>query len=148
MRREKSEKKFTNYMVRKAIIKKKLFHLIILIVIFSSLVLGGISLWIFKPISINNLNFISNKLFNPAANNNYLILLNELAKDQIGISYLNYLDNETVEASLSSGVKVIFSLKKEPINLVTSLQLILSRFRIEGRKVNKIDLRFKNPVVE
>lgn len=135
-------------MVKKTVIKKKLLHLIILILFIISLVSGGIILWIFKPINFKTVNFTSKKLFNPATNNNYLILLNQLANEQINISYLNYLDNETVEASLSSGVKVIFSLKDNPIDLVTSLQLILSRFRIEGRKVNKIDLRFKNPVVE
>lgn len=135
-------------MIKKTVIKKKLLHLIILILFIFSLVSGGIFLWIFKPINFKTVNFTSKKLFNPATNNNYLILLNQLAKEQINISYLNYLDNETVEASLSSGVKVIFSLKNNPIDLVTSLQLILSRFRIEGRKVNKIDLRFKNPVVE
>ncbi len=140
--------KFLNYMVKKAVIKKKLLHLIILFFIIIVLVFGGILLWLFKPLNLKAINLTSGKLFNPAINNNYLILLNQLAKEHINITYLNYLDEETAMASLSSGVKVIFSLKKEPISLVTSLQLILSRFRIEGRKVNKIDLRFKNPIVE
>ncbi|MBI3385369.1 hypothetical protein HY030_04215 [Candidatus Gottesmanbacteria bacterium] len=133
-------------MIKKAVIKKKLLHFLLLLFVMAALLSVGVLFG--KPVDFKSLNFGTDKLFNPAKNNNYLILVNQLAKEQIDISYLNYLDNDTVEASLTSGVKVIFSLKKEPISLVTSLQLILSRFRIEGRKVSKIDLRFKNPVVE
>lgn len=139
-------------MFKKTVIKKKILHLIILLFTIIFLVAGGI-FWFFKPYSLQSLfvekfKQLNSKLFNPTPNNNYLILLNQLAQKQIDISYLNYLDEETVEASLTSGIKVTFSLKKDPIGLVTSLQLILSRFRIEGRKINKIDLRFKNPIVE
>lgn len=96
-----------------------------------------------------SLKIIDTKLFNPMTDKDkYLILVNQLAKEQIPVSYLNFTTGKTLEASLSSGVKVIFSLDKDIISEVTSLQLILSRFRIEGRKVNRIDLRFKNAVVE
>jgi hypothetical protein len=89
------------------------------------------------------------KLFTPVTGKDkYLLLMNQLAHENIQISYINYLNEEILEASLSSGVKVIFSLDKDIISEVTSLQLILSRFRIEGRKINRIDLRFKNAVVE
>lgn len=91
----------------------------------------------------------NNQQINPIVYNDKLqVLTNELASQDIGVTFLNYQNDNTVEASLSSGVKVVFSLDKDIISEVTSLQLILSRFRIEGRKVNNIDLRFKNAVVQ
>ncbi len=89
------------------------------------------------------------KLFIPAVlKDSNVILASELSAGNIPISYLNYLDSRSIEASLSSGTKVIFSLEKDLSLQVSSLQLILDRFRIEGRKANSIDLRFKNVVVD
>lgn len=45
------------------------------------------------------------------------------------------------------GIDVVFPTDKDPQVLVGSLQFIMSRFTIEGKKPVKIDLRFKNPVV-
>ncbi|EKE12833.1 MAG: hypothetical protein ACD_13C00138G0003 [uncultured bacterium] len=89
------------------------------------------------------------KLVGPSTNRDlYVDLVNLLAQNQLSVSYLNFIDNETIEASLSSGVKVLFTTKKDIKEEVASLQLILARFKIEGRKVNKIDLRFKNAFIE
>jgi len=48
---------------------------------------------------------------------------------------------------LKDGEEAIFSLKKEIQIQVDSLQFILSRSKIEGRGIKKIDLRFDKPVV-
>jgi len=48
---------------------------------------------------------------------------------------------------LESGEEVIFSLRKEIQVQVDSLQFILSRSKIEGKGIKKIDLRFDKPVV-
>jgi cell division septal protein FtsQ len=48
---------------------------------------------------------------------------------------------------LEDGKEALFSLKKEIQVQVDSLQFILSRSKIEGRKIKKIDLRFDKPVV-
>lgn len=89
------------------------------------------------------------KLVGPSAKNDlYIELVNQLAQNDLGVGYINFLDEQTIEASLSSGIKVLFSTKKDIKREVASLQLILARFRIEGRKVNKIDLRFNNAFIE
>lgn len=49
---------------------------------------------------------------------------------------------------LFSDFRVIVSKNKPLKPQLTSLQLIINRFRIEGRRIRKIDLRFKNPIVE
>jgi len=48
---------------------------------------------------------------------------------------------------LKDGEEIVFSFKKEIQIQVDSLQFILSRSKIEGRRVKKIDLRFDKPVV-
>lgn len=49
---------------------------------------------------------------------------------------------------LSSGdTHVLFDLKKDPILQVNSLQIILNKLTIEGRKAQKIDFRFGDPIV-
>lgn len=54
-------------------------------------------------------------------------------------------ENE-IEASLSGGTKVLFKTERIP-KQVSSLQLMLPRFKIEGRIPQKIDLRFEKPIV-
>jgi len=49
---------------------------------------------------------------------------------------------------LEDGEEVVFSLKKEIQIQVDSLQFILSRSKIEGKRIKKIDLRFDKPVVK
>lgn len=53
----------------------------------------------------------------------------------------------TAVMRLKSGEKVWLSLDKEPIELLTRLQLVLNQVRIEGKTVAEIDLRFDNPVI-
>ena len=48
---------------------------------------------------------------------------------------------------LRDGKEAVFSLRKEIQIQVDSLQFILSRSKIEGRNIKKIDLRFDKPVV-
>jgi len=53
----------------------------------------------------------------------------------------------SLEVWLEKDIKVVFSSKKESQIQIDSLQFILSRAKIEGRIVRKIDLRFDKPVV-
>lgn len=56
-------------------------------------------------------------------------------------------DDETVSFTTSEGIEVIagFNLKAEDI--VSSLQMIIRRFTIEGKLISKIDFRFDKPVI-
>lgn len=53
----------------------------------------------------------------------------------------------SLEIWLKEGIVVFFSLKKEIQPQVDSLQMILSRAKIEGKVIGKIDLRFDKAVV-
>src|SRR3989344_3995197 len=52
-----------------------------------------------------------------------------------------------LEVDLKDVGKVIFSSKKDLKKQITSLQLMLSRLTIEGKKLKILDFRYDNPVV-
>ena len=54
---------------------------------------------------------------------------------------------ELIEVELKDGGKVIFSTKKDLKKQITSLQLMLLRLTIEGKKLKILDFRYDNPVV-
>jgi len=58
------------------------------------------------------------------------------------------LDNKgTLVVFLATGEEVWFEKDKSVEKQAASLQMILSRFRMEGKKVKKIDLRFEKPII-
>src|ERR1035437_579672 len=75
------------------------------------------------------------------------VVENALDKKKIPFLSTSYnLDNSfTVE--LRDGGEVILSSGKDLDSQLSSLQLILSRLTIEGKKLKKLDFRFDNPVV-
>jgi len=59
------------------------------------------------------------------------------------------LDNDDrVVIYLTGGTEVWFSKKKNLEKQAASLQIILDRFRIKGKKIEKIDFRYNKPVVK
>lgn len=71
-------------------------------------------------------------------------LAEELKRADIRVISLSITGEKELEASISGGTKVL--LKTEKIaQQVSSLQLMLARFKIEGRIPKKIDLRFEKP---
>lgn len=48
---------------------------------------------------------------------------------------------------LEDGSNVIFSQNKDSAEQLSSLQLIQSRFTIEGKRFSRLDLRFDNPII-
>jgi len=57
------------------------------------------------------------------------------------------LTSRTIEVWFKDNVAGIFSIKKDLKIQLDSLQLIFSRAKIEGRKIQRVDLRFDKPVV-
>ena len=67
---------------------------------------------------------------------------------QINVLRISQLNNSDYEVLNNKGLKILITKTKDLKNQLTSLQLILERFRIEGRQLKKVDLRFKNPIIE
>jgi hypothetical protein len=57
-------------------------------------------------------------------------------------------DQEGIKIRLTSGTNIILPSNDEARqDKINALQMVLSRFRIEGRSPVKIDMRFEKPVV-
>ncbi|MDO8658618.1 MAG: hypothetical protein Q7K55_07780 [Candidatus Levybacteria bacterium] len=70
-----------------------------------------------------------------------------LKKSGINYSYILYSSDFSYVAKLESGEEIIFSAKKDVQAQVSSLQLIHSRLKIEGKRFVRLDLRYDKPVV-
>jgi hypothetical protein len=55
---------------------------------------------------------------------------------------------EGIEIVSTEDIHVVFSLTKEVTEQVTSLQAVLSRAKIDGKKIKRVDFRFDKLVVE
>lgn len=57
------------------------------------------------------------------------------------------ISSQEIEIDLKNGPQVIVSSQKDIRAQLDSLQLILLRAKIEGKKIKRVDLRFNKPVV-
>lgn len=58
------------------------------------------------------------------------------------------ISQRAIEVLLKDDLEVLFATKKEIETQLDSLQFILKRFKIEGEKLKRIDLRFDKPVIQ
>lgn len=70
-----------------------------------------------------------------------------LSEKHVGFSFVSPIDSSSYLITLSAGEEVIITTKKPFIDQVSSLQLVLSRLTIEGKRVSRIDFRFDTPVL-
>lgn len=70
-----------------------------------------------------------------------------LGKSNIGFSEVKNSTGSSILVTLKGGGEVLFSAKKSLGKQVSSLQLILSRLTIEGKRFKNLDLRFEKPTV-
>lgn len=72
----------------------------------------------------------------------------KLLQKDYQVLYIQVRDQENVfNISFASGEKVIIPYYSEISMVVASLQVIIHRFRIEGKSIDTIDFRFDKPVV-
>ncbi|OGG02917.1 hypothetical protein A2W14_00235 [Candidatus Gottesmanbacteria bacterium RBG_16_37_8] len=74
--------------------------------------------------------------------------IKELNQKDIIISRLTFNENTSeIVALIDDSVMVLIPYNFDPTSISASLQTIISRFRIEGKFITKIDFRFDKPVV-
>ncbi len=71
----------------------------------------------------------------------------ELEKQNISFGKVTSNSDGSLSVKLKDESEIIFSSKKNVSSQITSLQLMLSRLTIEGKKLKSLDFRFDNPVV-
>jgi hypothetical protein len=92
----------------------------------------------------------SKKYLNPLAlgnNSKYQLIIDRLSEKNIKFSNLKQIGNQSYKLILSDNSEVILSSKKDINAQLSSLQLILSRLTIEGKKLKVLDFRFDYPVI-
>lgn len=70
-----------------------------------------------------------------------------LSKAKIDFSSVKVSTNSSYMVNLKDGGNVIFSKNKDLQQQVRSLQIILSRLTIDGKRLRSLDFRFDKPVV-
>jgi hypothetical protein len=97
-----------------------------------------------------NFSFGRNTYLSPIAKEQRSKLISiesELEKSNISFKTVNVKEDSSFEVHLADSSVVILSSKKDIKSQISSLQLILSRLTIEGKKLKVLDFRFDNPVV-
>jgi hypothetical protein len=75
-------------------------------------------------------------------------LLNALEQASLHVREDHTASMSSTRIILESGIEVYFSQTKPLDEQIASLQLILNRLTIEGKRVSRVDFRFNNPVVQ
>lgn len=98
-----------------------------------------------------NFNVLTNKdsLVSPLAQtSSQNVRLEEiLLKENVPFSKINIASDSSFLIVLRDGGEVAISQKKNLESQISSLQVILSRLTIEGKKFRLLDLRFDKPVI-
>lgn len=97
-----------------------------------------------------NFSFGKNFYISPIAQNKASVIITlekELEKSNISFKSVQAKQDGSLLIELADGSSVIFSQKKDIKNQISSLQLVLTRLTIEGKKLKSLDFRFNNPVV-
>lgn len=86
--------------------------------------------------------------YNAEAQTEQINMLSALLKEKNFVfSGVFPFDIESYIVKLMSGEEIFFSRNKPFEDQVSSLQLVLSRLTIEGKRVSRIDFRFNTPVL-
>jgi cell division septal protein FtsQ len=128
-------------LLKKEKLKGKIRLVFFILAILLILVLG---------IEILYFNFVKVTVISPLAKSKVsrlVTLENELSKNQITFSAASANQDGSYTVKLLAGGEVILSSKKDIGSQLSSLQLMLSRLTIEGKKLKTLDFRFDNPVV-
>lgn len=77
-----------------------------------------------------------------------LTLLKYLSEGNISIGKIMIDDNQNMYTlTINNSTKVLIPYNADASKLAASLQIIISRFRIEGKSVSSIDFRYDKPVI-
>lgn len=75
------------------------------------------------------------------------IVENLLYKNKIPFTSISQASGSAILIKMRDGEDVIFSDKKNIDSQISSLQLVLSRLTIEGKRFTSLDFRFDRPII-
>lgn len=123
---------------------KKGIKVILITILFIGLIVTFFT-YLYINFYINTYGFISPLSINK---DSLLVRVEEgLEKQNISFGKVTTNSDGSLSVKLKDESEIIFSSKKSVTSQITSLQLMLSRLTIEGKKLKSLDFRFDNPVV-
>jgi len=123
---------------------KQSLKIILITILFVGLI-SSFFVFLYINFYIGTYGFIS-----PLSQNKETLLVKveeELEKQNISFGKISSNSDGSLAVKLKDESEIIFSSKKDVRSQITSLQLMLSRLTIEGKKLKSLDFRFDNPVV-
>lgn len=123
---------------------KQSLKIILITILFIGLI-SSFFVFLYINFYINTYGFIS-----PLSQNKETLLVkveDELEKQNISFGKISSNSDGSLAVKLKDESEIIFSSKRQVKSQITSLQLMLSRLTIEGKKLKSLDFRFDNPVV-
>src|SRR3989344_4762011 len=116
------------------------------------LIFGIIFLFVYKYLLNPRIQFLSPLSSEVSAvwnqtNDNKSELISIFKKEHINFSKISTVQNSTLLVILPNEEEVLMSSDKDLHLQVTSLQVIVSRLTMEGKRFKKRDLRFGRPVI-
>ena len=136
---------------KKLKIRKKRFKMILLGIIFVVSATAFLTYWLWINI-FSKTHYISPLASNILSINSVkqdkeIMKIEDLLKEK-QIDFVSVNDSgKTYIISLKNGGEVVISQEKDLNTQISSLQFMLSRLTMEGRKIKRLDLQFDNPVV-
>jgi hypothetical protein len=131
--------------IKRSVTRKTKPAIVVVVVIVVLAIISGL-------VCINNFygkaKFISPIAEGKASQSSHVSLLEDALKNQkILFTSVAMGKDDSLLIFLKDNGEVILSSKKDLRSQVSSLQLILSRLTIEGKKLKVLDLRYKHPVI-
>jgi len=99
---------------------------------------------LFSPLPGSTFSTLKTTLFPPTQK---MDIVSELAKKNIAAKRTLSASPSATVVILENGGEVVFSQNKPYDKQISSLQFILSRLTIEGKRFYRLDLRFDKPVI-
>jgi cell division septal protein FtsQ len=121
--------------------------IIFVVVILVLVIIGGL-IWVNNSFGYGKAKYISPIAAGKSSQISEVTLLEDALKNQ-NILYTSVArgQEDSLLILLKDNGEVILSSKKDLRSQVTSLQLMLSRLTIEGKKLKVLDLRYNHPVI-
>ncbi len=80
--------------------------------------------------------------------NKILFILDRAEKSELDVEKIAVYNKERIDFYLKNGIMVTVNSELDADYFISSLQIMLSRFKIEGKVPASIDYRFNKPVVK
>ncbi len=112
---------------------------------FSALFVLFLGLYFYMPFLIDT-NLVS-PLSKISLKSDKRVVEEALLKNRITYSSIDIASDSSFLVNLSDGAKVIITPKKNISSQINSLQLMLNRLTIEGKRIKIVDFRYDRPVV-